>query len=81
MGGGAGKAGPCAVGFIVNPPIFFLLHTNTLVHTTAPAPRSLDAIASHGQTVFHDPPHATTQLGDGNVIAQVTGCCVVSDFR
>lgn len=42
---------------------------------------SLDAIASHGQTVFHDPPFATTQLGDGNVIALTTGVTTVSDFR
>lgn len=51
---------------------------------------AVDAIASHGQTVWHQPePYVigghpatgTLQLGDGNVIAARTGCLVVSDFR
>jgi len=50
----------------------------------------VDAIASHGQTVFHAPqnhhgdprrPHATLQIGDGDHIAQRTGLPVVHDFR
>jgi 1,6-anhydro-N-acetylmuramate kinase len=45
------------------------------------ARRDVDAIASHGQTVFHDPPHHTLQLGDGNIIAVRTGITTVSDFR
>ena len=45
------------------------------------APRELDAIASHGQTVWHVPGHSTWQIGDPATIAERTGVSVVSDFR
>ncbi|MGH9486812.1 MAG: anhydro-N-acetylmuramic acid kinase [Terriglobales bacterium] len=41
----------------------------------------LDAIASHGQTVFHQGRHATLQLGDPASIAALSGVAVISDFR
>lgn len=46
----------------------------------------IDLIASHGQTVFHNPPgyskHACTlQIGDGDIIAMKTGVITISDFR
>jgi anhydro-N-acetylmuramic acid kinase len=46
----------------------------------------VDAVASHGQTVWHRPPTpgtrgATLQLGDPATVAERTGCAVVSDFR
>jgi len=47
----------------------------------------IDAIASHGQTMFHAPNHTepdrsgTFQIGDADQIAQITGKIVVSDFR
>ncbi len=44
-------------------------------------PGSLDAVASHGQTVFHAGREATLQLGDAATIAALTGAAVVSDFR
>jgi anhydro-N-acetylmuramic acid kinase len=47
---------------------------------------SVDAIGSHGQTVWHRPPSpehrgATFQLGDPATIAERTGRPVVADFR
>lgn len=53
-------------------------------------PKQVDAIASHGQTVFHAPihqhkkkgyPNATLQIGDGDHIAVKTGIITLSDFR
>ncbi len=44
--------------------------------------RSIDAIASHGHTIFHQPDRGFTfQLGDGQVIHAMTGIKVVYDFR
>src|SRR6266702_2699322 len=45
------------------------------------APRDLAFLASHGQTVWHEPGKATLQLGDAAVLAERLGVRVVSDFR
>jgi anhydro-N-acetylmuramic acid kinase len=50
------------------------------------APRTVDLIGSHGQTIYHHSGvagarRATLQLGDGDVIAVRTGRYVISDFR
>ena len=53
-------------------------------------PNTIDAVASHGQTVMHMParlhgvpdmPNATLQIGDGDHIAVKTGIITLSDFR
>ena len=52
-----------------------------LVAAAKVAPRDLAFVASHGQTVWHEPARATLQLGDPAVIAERLGVKVVSDFR
>ena len=42
---------------------------------------SVRAVASHGQTLWHEPGHSTWQIGDASVIAERLGVDVVSDFR
>jgi len=57
-----------------------------LAHATVPAERVI-AIGSHGQTIRHRPPSPhqaypfTLQIGDPNVIAELTGITTVADFR
>ena len=41
----------------------------------------ISAIASHGQSIWHEPGHSTWQWGEASVIAERTGVRVVSDFR
>ncbi len=48
------------------------------------AAKKIAALGSHGQTVRHRPQQAppyTMQLGDANVIAEITGIATVADFR
>src|SRR2546426_2516356 len=45
------------------------------------APSDVSFVASHGQTIWHEPGRATLQLGDPAVIADRVGVRVVSDFR
>ncbi|MFT5921863.1 MAG: anhydro-N-acetylmuramic acid kinase [Flavobacteriales bacterium] len=42
----------------------------------------VDFIASHGHTIFHEPERGLThQIVDPSMIAAVTGCDVIADFR
>lgn len=57
---------------------------NKLLKQARLQPQDIMAIASHGQTVFHNPnekPAYTVQLGDANIIAEKTGITTVADFR
>ena len=48
------------------------------------SPETISAIGSHGQTVLHHPRGPlpfTLQIGDPNLIAEITGITVVADFR
>jgi len=53
----------------------------SLIAGVGVGPRDLAFIASHGQTVWHEPGRATLQLGDPAVLAERLGVQVVSDFR
>ncbi len=45
-------------------------------------PRDIAVIGFHGQTIFHAPHERRTwQIGDGALLAQLTGIDVVNDFR
>jgi anhydro-N-acetylmuramic acid kinase len=43
--------------------------------------KEVAAIASHGQSIWHEPGHSTWQLGEAAVIAERLGLPVISDFR
>src|SRR5438093_3002931 len=45
------------------------------------SPKDLSFVASHGQTIWHEPGRATLQLGDPAVLAERLGVQIVSDFR
>jgi anhydro-N-acetylmuramic acid kinase len=53
-------------------------------------PETIDAIASHGQTIYHAPkslhqinflPNGSLQIGDGDHLARRSGILTISDFR
>ncbi len=55
---------------------------NDLLHKAQIKTESIDFIASHGHTVFHQPDKRLTwQIGKGQEIARVTGIPTICDFR
>ncbi len=68
----------------------FAKAANTAMQSAGLSSEQIDAIACHGQTIWHEPAgisiggyigRGTLQIGDGSIIAARTGCKVVSDFR
>lgn len=62
----------------------------SLLDVSGLSPKDIDAIASHGQTIYHIPPSgspsrrksgSTLQIGEASVIAERTGIMTISDFR
>lgn len=54
----------------------------TLLQQQNLGPAAIRAIGSHGQTVRHEPARGfTIQIGNPALLAELTGICVVSDFR
>lgn len=65
---------------------FYAGNVLRLLDTSGNDAKEIDAIASHGQTVYHKPPSvgksgSTLQIGEASIIAERTGITVVSDFR
>lgn len=55
---------------------------NEFIETHQLSRGSIDLVAAHGQTIFHDPAAGyTTQIGSGYHLAVETGLPVVCDFR
>lgn len=61
---------------------FFGKEVNQFINDNNISKKNIDAIASHGHTVFHQPElHLTTQIGSGAVLSATTGLTTISDFR
>ncbi len=65
---------------------FYAKGTLKLLKDSGFKPEDIDAIASHGQTIYHIPPSgrksgSTLQIGEASVIAERTGIMTISDFR
>lgn len=55
---------------------------NALLAQQQLTPASIRAIGSHGQTIRHEPALGfTVQIGNPALLAELTGICVVGDFR
>jgi anhydro-N-acetylmuramic acid kinase len=61
---------------------FFAVCVERFIHENNLLKSQIDAIASHGQTIFHQPQNGfTLQIACGSTIAFKTGIPVINDFR
>ena len=59
-----------------------LFHFNAVTETLKKTNLTVDLIGFHGQTIFHEPEKKISkQLGDGNLLSQLTKTKVVYNFR
>ena len=59
-----------------------LFHANIVNQILKKSKIEIDLIGFHGQTIFHDPNNKITkQLGDGNLLSQLTKKIVIYNFR
>lgn len=57
-------------------------HISAINHLIKNVTHNIDLIGFHGQTIYHNPKRGRTiQLGDGNVMARMTGIDTIYDFR
>ena len=62
--------------------LFFAAQVNAFIEKNKLDQNDIEAIASHGQTILHQPENGfTLQLGCGSTIAYHTGIPVINDFR
>lgn len=57
---------------------------NALLNKSGISSHRITAIGSHGHTIWHNPTGRlpfSTQLGDANIIAELTGIITIADFR
>lgn len=60
---------------------FFAQLILTFCNDVGISPEKIDLIGSHGQTIYHIHNHSTLQVGEADIIANLTQAVVVSDFR
>ena len=61
---------------------FFAQQVNLFISEYGISKKNIDGIASHGQTILHQPENGfTLQIGCGSTIAYLTGIKVINDFR
>lgn len=53
----------------------------TVMQSAGLSAHDIAAVASHGQTLWHEPGHSTWQIGDASVIAERLHSRVIHDFR
>ncbi len=62
--------------------VFHALVVNDFLRDNAINADSVDLVGFHGHTILHQPEAGRTwQIGDGALLASLTGCPVVGDFR